>query len=74
MKLYRVEIVEKDVIKDLPAGFRDVERVSSPAKTLEEAIQIANKMMLDFREELESEKYYIKVYYYTIKTEEKEGE
>ena len=71
MKLYRVEIIEKDVIKDMPIGLRDVERVSIPAQTLKEAIEKARKLAIDFEDFLQSEKYYIKIYYYTIEKEER---
>lgn len=71
MLLYRVEIVEKDVIKDLPAGFRDVARISSPAYTIDQAIEKAKKLMLDFKKEIEQDqKYYINIFAYTIETED----
>ncbi len=61
MRLYRVEYIEKDVIKDLPEGYKDVARISSPAYTEKEVIDNVKSLLESYKEELKTGKYYILV-------------
>lgn len=66
MRLYRVEYIEKDVIKDLPEGYKDVARISSPAYTEKEVTDKVNSLLESYKNELKTGRYYITIENYEI--------
>lgn len=58
--MFRVELTEKTI------KYGDIERISSPCKDLDEIKNKVDKFYNDFKEEIQSGKYYIKVAFYNI--------
>lgn len=62
---YWVELVETDF--NFGDYIGDIERISSPCQNIEDIERNVKSLMIDFEEEIKSEKYYIKIKYVNIK-------
>ena len=63
--MYRVELVESNF--NFGEYIGDIERISSPCKSVEDIYKQVERFRIDFEDELKSEKYYIKIKYVNIR-------